>query len=245
MAEVIAEEGHALESTTVKIYRTATVVKGGRRFNFGALVVVGDRQGSVGIGYGKAPGVPGAIEKAQKVARKSLKTVTLQEGTLPHAITSRYGASVVKLLPAAPGTGVIAGATVRAVLELVGVRDCLTKSFGSNNEKNLVRAAFEGLSKLRTKEQVEALRQVDIGKTEVEKRLDAGRRFAPKTIAAPTPAKTTPVKSKPQKGGDKNPPKAVKSAPTAEGKAPDTAAEHEPTVPKPPDTPASPESPSP
>ncbi len=245
MAEVITKEGHALESTTVKIYRTATVVKGGRRFNFGALVVVGDRQGSVGIGYGKAPGVPAAIEKAQKVARKSLKTVTLQEGTLPHAITSRYGASVVKLLPAGPGTGVIAGATVRAVLELVGVRDCLTKSFGSNNAKNLVQAAFAGLSQLRTKEQIEAIRQVDIGKTEVEERLDAGRRFAPKNIAVPAPAKPTPAKSKPKKGGDKKPKEAGKSPSTAEGEVLDTAGDNEPTAPKPSDTPASPESPSP
>ena len=186
MAETLVSEEQGLESTTVKIYRTATVVKGGRRFSFGALVVVGDRKGSVGIGYGKAPGVPGAIEKAQKQARKSMVHMTLQEGTLPHQITSKYGASLIKLVPAAPGTGVIAGATVRAVLDLVGVRDCLTKSFGSNNHKNLLKATIEGLRQLRLKEEIADLRGVQVEMTDVEKRLEAGRRYAP-TVVAPTP----------------------------------------------------------
>lgn len=192
MAEALINEEQGLESTTVKIYRTATVVKGGRRFSFGALVVVGDRQGSVGIGYGKAPGVPAAIEKAQKDARKSLRQVTLLEGTLPHSITAKFGASIVKMVPAAPGTGVIAGATVRAVLELVGVRDCLTKSYGSNNHKNLLKATIEGLCSLRSKQEIMDLRGVDAGPTDVEQRLEAGLRFAP---AAPTSAPAEAPKS--------------------------------------------------
>ncbi len=192
MAEALINEEQGLESTTVKIYRTATVVKGGRRFSFGALVVVGDRKGSVGIGYGKAPGVPAAIEKAQKDARKSLRKITLLEGTLPHSITAKFGASLVKLVPAAPGTGVIAGATVRAVLELVGVRDCLTKSYGSNNHKNLLKATIEGLCSLRSKQEIMDLRGVDTGPTDVEQRLESGLRFAP---AAPTSAPAEAPKS--------------------------------------------------
>ncbi len=144
MAEML-EESQGLESTTVGIYRTATVVKGGRRFSFAAMVVVGDRRGSVGIGYGKAGGVPVAIEKAQKDAKKNIVHITLKGGTLPHPILGKFGASSVRLLPAAPGTGVIAGGTVRAVLEMVGVQDCLTKAYGSTNQKNLCKATIEGL----------------------------------------------------------------------------------------------------
>ena len=199
MSETVVEEGQILESTTVQIYRTATVVKGGRRFSFGALVVVGDRQGNVGVGYGKAPGVPAAIEKAQKEARKKLVHITLQEGTIPHELTSRFGASSVTLVPAAPGTGVIAGATVRTVLELAGVRDCLSKSFGSNNQKNLLKATLIGLQNLRSREQVATVRGVEIDPTDVEQRLEAGRRYAPTPLVssermkgpqAPKPAKS-------------------------------------------------------
>ena len=184
MAEFL-EESQSLESTTVGIYRTATVVKGGRRFSFGALVVVGDRRGKVGIGYGKAPGVPGAIEKAQKDARKKMIGVSLQEGTLPHPVKGKFGASSVQLLPAAPGTGVIAGGTVRAVLEMAGVRDCLTKAFGSTNQKNLCKAAMQGLESIRLKAQIAALRGVELDTTETEKKLELGRRFAPQVSGAP------------------------------------------------------------
>jgi small subunit ribosomal protein S5 len=173
------EESQDLESTTVGIYRTAAVVKGGRRFSFAALVVVGDRRGRVGIGYGKAPGVPAAIEKAQKEARKKISKISLQEGTVPHPVTSRFGASSVKLVPASPGTGVIAGATVRAVLELAGVRDCLTKAYGSTNPKNLCKATFRGLELLQSKERIAQLRDVELEETEVEKKLKMGERFAP------------------------------------------------------------------
>jgi small subunit ribosomal protein S5 len=178
MAEMI-EESQALESTTVNLWRNSKVVKGGRRFSLSALVVVGDRRGTVGIGYGKATGAPMAIEKAQKNARKNLVRVSLKDGTLPHQIDGRYSASVVRLIPASPGTGVIAGGTVRAVLEMAGVHDCLTKSYGSNNQKNLVKAAMQGLLNLRTKSDVARLRGVELDETEVEKKLEVGRRYAP------------------------------------------------------------------
>jgi small subunit ribosomal protein S5 len=178
MAEMI-EESQALESTTVNLWRNSKVVKGGRRFSLSALVVVGDRRGTVGVGYGKATGAPMAIEKAQKNARKNLVRVSLKDGTLPHQIDGRYSASVVRLIPASPGTGVIAGGTVRAVLEMAGVHDCLTKSYGSNNQKNLVKAAMDGLLNLRTKSDIARLRGVELDETEVEQKLEVGRRYAP------------------------------------------------------------------
>ena len=113
MAELLDETSH-LESTTLGVYRTAATVKGGRRFSFGALVVVGDRRGNVGYGYGKANEVPPAIEKAQKEGRKSLRKIPLHGGTIPHEIVGRFGSAKVKLIPASPGTGVVAGAAVRA-----------------------------------------------------------------------------------------------------------------------------------
>ena len=199
MAEMI-EESQGLESTTVGIYRTATVVKGGRRFSFAAMVVVGDRRGSVGIGYGKAGGVPAAIEKAQKDAKKCIRRVTLKEGTLPHQVMGKFGASSVRLLPAAPGTGISAGGTVRAVLEMVGVRDCLTKAFGSTNQKNLCKATMEGLKLLRTKDEVAALRGVTIESTVVDEILAAGKRYVPQQGSASARAKG-PVNVVGQKSG--------------------------------------------
>jgi small subunit ribosomal protein S5 len=144
------------------IRRCAAVVKGGRRFSFSALVVVGDRNGHVGFGYGKAREVPIAVEKATKAARAHVVSVTLLGATLPHEIIGRCGASKVFMKPAAPGTGVIAGASVRAVLELCGVRDVLTKAYGSTNPVNLVKAAFDGVTRLRSKASVAALRGVEI-----------------------------------------------------------------------------------
>lgn len=146
----------------VQIRRCACVVKGGRRFSFAALVVVGDQNGRVGFGYGKAKEVPLAVEKATKVANRRLKTVHLSGTTIPHRIIGRYGASEVLLVPASPGTGVIAGATVGAVLESVGVKDILTKSRGSNNPLNLVKATFNALERLRTREAVSRLRGVEV-----------------------------------------------------------------------------------
>lgn len=183
MAEMV-EESQGLESTTVGIYRTATVVKGGRRFSFAAMVVIGDRRGNVGIGYGKAGGVPTAIEKAQKDAKKSMVRITLREGTIPHQVTGVFGASSVRLVPAAPGTGVIAGGTVRAVLEMAGVRDCLSKAYGSTNQKNLCRATMAGLLSMRTREQVAANRGVEIASTRVEEMLELGRKYVPEQGAS-------------------------------------------------------------
>lgn len=182
MAEQLADT-QSLESTTININRTASVVKGGRRFSFSALVVVGDRRGKVGVGYGKAPGVPAAIEKAQKDARKSLVNITLQGGTLPHPVTGRFASSKVRLLPAAPGTGVIAGGTVRAVLEMAGVKDCLTKAYGSTKQINLCRAAMEGLQGLRSKAEIAKLRGVEMGKTEVDEKLEQGVAFVAETVS--------------------------------------------------------------
>jgi len=150
------------EEAVVKVNRCAKVVKGGRRFSFSALVVVGDRHGSVGIGFGKAPEVPTAVEKAVRDAHKNLVHVQLKGATIEHASEGRFGAAHVRLLPAAPGTGIIAGATVRSVLELAGVRDILTKSLGSNNPVNLLRATLSGLVSVRTMKQVEQLRGVKI-----------------------------------------------------------------------------------
>ncbi len=178
MIDVVEETGQ-LESTTIGVFRSAATVAGGRRFSFGSMVVVGDRQGRVGLGYGKANEVPPAIEKAQKDAKKNLKSVRLQGGTIPHEVVGRSGASNVKLLPASPGTGVVAGATVRAVLEAVGVTDCMTKSSGSNNQKNLAKAVLDGLTKLRSKEAIMELRGVELGKTRVDEKLERGAQFMP------------------------------------------------------------------
>lgn len=149
----------------VRIYRCTTVVKGGQRFSFAALVVVGNRAGKVGIGYGKANQVPPAVEKAIKAAHKNIIPVKLKGTTIPHHCRGRFGASNVVMVPANPGTGVIAGASVRAVLELAGVHDVLTKSYGSNSPKNLVRATFEGLRALISQEDVCRLRGVEMETT--------------------------------------------------------------------------------
>ncbi len=156
------KDDSGLGEMVVRIYRCATVVRGGRRFSFGSLVVVGDRDGSVGIGYGKAKEVPFSVEKGKKIATRSMIRMNLVNGTLPHRVIGRFGASKVVMVPASAGTGVIAGGSVRAVLELVGVRDVLTKSYGSNSPKNLVRATFEGLRQLITREEVERLRGVKL-----------------------------------------------------------------------------------
>ncbi|MBL8850624.1 MAG: 30S ribosomal protein S5 [Planctomycetaceae bacterium] len=146
----------------VQIRRCACVVKGGRRFSFAALVVVGDERGRVGYGYGKAAEVPIAVEKAKSQAGRRLKGIPLEGKTIPHQVIGRYGASRVLLMPASPGTGIIAGATVRSVVESAGIRDILTKSRGSNNPINLVKATMNALSKLRTREDVARLRGVQV-----------------------------------------------------------------------------------
>ena len=153
-----------MESAVVRIYRCSKVVKGGRTFSFGALVVAGDRRGNVGIGYGKANEVPPAVEKATKDARKNMIRVNLKGSTIPHLVKGTSGASTVVLVPARPGTGVTAGKSVRPCLELSGVTDILTKAYGSTSPKNLVKATMAALRQLQNREQVESTRGVALVK---------------------------------------------------------------------------------
>lgn len=161
-ARSFEKEDKTVDEIVVKINRCAAVMKGGRRFSFSALVVVGDRNGHVGLGYGKSNEVPSAVEKGRKNATHNMKPIKVVKGTLPHRIIGRFGASRVVMVPASPGTGVIAGTSVRAVLELAGVHDVLTKSYGSNTPHNLARATLNGLLHLVTREEVESLRGVKL-----------------------------------------------------------------------------------
>ncbi|MEI7766250.1 MAG: 30S ribosomal protein S5 [Phycisphaerae bacterium] len=142
------------DSATVGVFRSAKVVKGGKNFSFEALVATGDRQGNLGLGYAKAKEVPNAVEKATKDARKHMISVALERGTIPHEVMGTYGASSIRLVPARPGTGVKAGRYVRPLLELVGIKDVLSKAYGSTNKKNLCKATLAALKQLRVKEQV-------------------------------------------------------------------------------------------
>lgn len=155
------DEG-GIESAVVRIYRCSKVVKGGRTFSFGALVVAGDRKGNIGIGYGKANEVPPAVEKATKDARKAMFKVNLKGSTIPHTVKGTSGASSVVLAPARPGTGVTAGKSVRPCLELAGITDILTKAYGSTSPKNLVKATLAALRQLQSRDQVEKIRGVKL-----------------------------------------------------------------------------------
>ncbi len=152
-------EKKEFEERVVSIRRVAKVVKGGRRFSFSALVVVGDGNGKVGIGLGKASEVPEAIGKAGRAAKKNMRFVSVDQGTVPHEAIGKFGTAQVILLPAKQGTGVIAGGAVRAVLESAGIKNILTKLVGSRNPHNAVRATLNGLSQMVTESQVKALRK--------------------------------------------------------------------------------------
>lgn len=154
------EQASEFEERVVAINRSSKVVKGGRNFHFSALVVVGDRNGRVGVGFGKANEIADAIRKGGELARKAVITIPLRGQTLPHAVTARFRGGKVMMRPASEGTGIIAGGGMRAVLELGGVRDVLAKSLGSKNPVNVVKATMTGIAKLRTKDEI--LRKRDI-----------------------------------------------------------------------------------
>jgi len=158
---VFGGEELTLQERVVKISRVAKVIKGGRHLSFAAVVVVGDGNGHVGIGHGKADAVPDAVRKGAYDAKKHLVTVPLKDRTIPHEVTARSGASEVRLLPAVPGTGVIAGGAVRAVVELAGIKDILTKAHGSTNPVNCVKATYSAIQMLTNpKEELDRRRQV-------------------------------------------------------------------------------------
>jgi len=160
------QESQELTEKVVFINRSAKVVKGGRRFNFSALVVVGNKKGSVGVGLGKAGEVADAIRRGGELARNQMVSVSLKDVTIPHEVYSTYGGAKVLLRPASPGTGIIAGRTVRAVLEAAGVKDILSKSLGSKNAANVVKATLKALLSLRLREDIYKSRGIEMKKVE-------------------------------------------------------------------------------
>ncbi len=211
--ETVSPQGLDLQERVIEINRVAKVVKGGRRFSFTALVAVGDEKSVVGVGYGKAREVPLAIQKAVENARKSLIRVPMYGQTIPHRIIGRYGAGHVVLRPASPGTGVIAGGGVRAVLELAGIRDVLTKSIGTQNPINLVKATMDGLTNLRRPEQVAKLRGLSVNEVLGIQRQPAngageaegettGEPAAVVAESVPQPAGAEPEAEAPQEGSE-------------------------------------------
>ncbi len=201
-----------LVERVVRISRVAKVHKGGRHLSFNAIVVVGDEEGSVGIGMGKADAVPDAVRKGAVKARANMIEVPMKGSTIPHEIVNKYGGSQVMLMPAAPGTGVIAGGAVRAVVELAGVRDILTKSRRSNNPVNVVKATFEGLKKLRMPE-------VEIAKRRQLVEEMRERERAAIAAAQPQPAEAEPTPeeapAEPDANEDAPAPAAEQPTPTA------------------------------
>jgi small subunit ribosomal protein S5 len=187
------EEKSPYESKTVELRRVTKVVKGGRTMRFSATVVVGDKNGKVGLGIGKAAEVPAAMEKATAAARKNLISVPIVGTTVPHSIKGVFSRGAVLLMPAAEGTGVIAGGPVRAVLELAGIKDIRTKSLGSNNATNCAKATVEGLSQLRTAETIAAIRGIPVERLEIvaTKGKKAGIKPVEKAAAEAVPAADT------------------------------------------------------
>ena len=167
------QESQELTEKVVFINRSSKVVKGGRRFNFSALVVVGDRHGRVGVGLGKASEVADAIRRGGELARNQMVPVSLKDVTIPHEVFCSYGGADILLRPASPGTGIIAGRTVRAVLEAAGLKDVLSKSLGSNNAANVVKATLKGLLSLRLREDIYKSRGLEIKKVETPKAPEA------------------------------------------------------------------------
>ena len=186
-------DGGDLAETVVTINRSAKVVKGGRRFSFAALSVVGDRRGRVGVGYGKANEVPPAVEKSISDAKKNLLRIPLTGDTIPHEVIGRYGAARVFMRPAGPGTGVIAGGGVRAVCQMVGIRNILTKAMGSTNPVNLVKAAMDALLKLKDARNVARLRGVPLEELMPESAPTMAVPEPPAPPAPPAPLAETPT----------------------------------------------------
>ena len=222
--ETVSPRGLDLQERVIEINRVAKVVKGGRRFSFTALVAVGDEEGVVGIGYGKAREVPLAIQKGVENARKNLIRVPKYGQTLTHKIIGRYGAGHVVLRPASPGTGVIAGGGVRAVLELGGVRDVLTKSIGTQNPINLVKATMDGLVRLRRPEEVAELSGLTVSQVlgvEFEKSLAGRGAFWPRVLSprrAHRPRKLRAMS--PPRHHPRQTPPAADEAPAEQAEAP-------------------------